>query len=309
MDNKAIFMKILIIGKNGQLGQSLTSTLSPKFNVVSIGRDVLDLSAQDTIIPLLNNIQPDVIINAAAFTAVDAAETQLEIAFIVNHDAVKLIAEYSVRKNIMLIHYSTDYVFDGTKNGKYTEVDITNPMSVYGQSKRLGEEAVLTSNGPHIIFRTSWVYSNLGNNFANTILQLATHRSQLQVVNDQVGCPTHSDTIATITERCIDQYFCANHQSRQLMHGLYHLTERDVTSWFDFAKFLIKGAEARGVTLASNSDQVSPISTASFGAPAPRPLNSMLDCTKLNNIFDLNIPLWQSSANKFIDNWVKRKLK
>lgn len=299
-------MKIIITGKNGQLGTSLVKQLGSYNDIIPMGRNDLDLSTPDTIISALDKIQPDILVNSAAYTAVDKAETDSDTAMAVNYEAVARMADYCASKDILFIHYSTDYVFDGQKNGRYSELDSPNPLSIYGQSKRYGEDAVLGSTCPHMIFRTSWVYSNHGKNFANTILNLARERRQLTIVNDQIGCPTNTDTIATATAYCLDRYLAADSATQEKFHGLYNLTETGTTTWFEFAKFLIEGVIYRGVDLACSSDQVNPISTASYGATAPRPLNSTLDCTKIDKTFDLTLSSWQVAANDFLDDWVKR---
>lgn len=300
-------MNILITGKNGQVGQSLVRTFAPHYNITAVGREDLDLSHVSSILPKLAAFRPNVIINAAAYTGVDQAETEQQMAFAVNHLAVAQMAEYCRMSNAVLIHYSTDYVFDGKKDGQYLETDKTNPLSIYGQSKRLGEEALRDSGSRHMIFRTSWVYSGPGKNFANTILKLAAERDQLSVVNDQVGCPTHADTIANITMRCLSHYSSSEEIARTQMNGLYHLTEKGTTTWFEFARYLISGAIARGTELACRPDRVEPISTSKFGAPAQRPLNSSLDCSRLCEQFDLALLSWQDAAEKFLDDWVKRR--
>lgn len=301
-------MTILIIGKNGQVGQSLSELFSTDDSIVNFGRVALDLALTDTIAPTLEKIKPDIIINAAAYTAVDHAESDQKTAYLINHSAVSALADYSFKNNTLLIHYSTDYVFDGHQMEPYSETATTNPLSVYGKSKRMGEEAIISSHCPHLIFRTSWVHSPHGKNFPKTILNLAGTRDQLSVINDQHGSPTCSKTIAQITKQFIRKYSACNSTQREDMHGLYHLTEQGVTSWYDFARFLIDGAIKRGAELKCSSDQIYPISTVDFGATAPRPQHSSLDCSKLSRELDLELPSWQISADCFLDILIKRNL-
>lgn len=300
-------MTILIIGKNGQVGQSLFHQFTENNTVINLGRDELDIALTDTIAPTLDQIKPDIIINAAAYTAVDHAELDQETAYKINHRAVAALADYSFKNNALLIHYSTDYVFDGNQIEPYTEACATNPQSVYGKSKRLGEEAIISSNCPHVIFRTSWVYSPHGKNFPKTILNLASTKEQLSVINDQIGSPTCSDTIAQITWQWVKKYNACDTANREDMHGLYHLTEQGLTSWYDFARFLIQGALDRGAKLQCTADQVVPISTADFAAVAPRPHYSSLDCSKLSQQLELELPIWQTSAVNFLDFLFERK--
>ena len=297
-------MRKLIIDKNGQIGNRLLHHLSGDTDTIAIGRNDLDLARPETVYQTLQEYQPDIILNAAAYTQVDQAENEPELARAVNALSVAEMAQYAAQHKTILIHYSTDYVFDGTKEAPYTETDKTNPLSVYGQTKKQGEDAILKSGCPHLILRTCWVYDEAGENFPNTILNMAMQQEQLEAVSDQFGAPTHAAQIASLTLRCMNQYLQANPAGRRAADGIYNLSAAGETSWLAFARYLVEGATHRGAPLACSADNILPISTAMRPGTATRPQNSCLDCTKICTEFNLTVYSWQDAADSFLDLWV-----
>ena len=295
-------MRQLIIGANGQVGRHLQHHLSND-TTVSLGRNEIDLSNPEKVQSVLETYRPDVILNAAAYTQVDLAEDDADSAFRINRDAVFQLAQYAKSHGALLVHYSTDYVFDGTKETPYHETDPANPSSVYGKSKKQGEDVIQASGCQHFIFRTSWVYCEQGKNFPNTILSVARKQDKVSIVSDQYGAPTHAETVASGTAHCLAAFREASDDNRNDMMGVYHLTNSGQTSWFEFAKYLIKGVEARQVPLRCKANNIQPIPSADFFTTAPRPANSSLDCSKICKKFDLFLESWATSAEKFIDNW------
>ncbi|MCX7897925.1 MAG: dTDP-4-dehydrorhamnose reductase [Rhodocyclaceae bacterium] len=277
-------MKILLTGANGQVGWELVRTLACLGEVVAFDRQGLDLAQPDGIRNTLRTIRPQVIVNAAAYTAVDAAEREKSLAFAINGDAPGILAEEARRLDALLIHYSTDYVFDGKKSAPYREEDPTHPLSVYGQSKQAGEAAIAASGCRHLIFRVSWVYGRRGRNFFLTILRLAREKEELKVVADQIGAPTWSRMIAEATALALARYHGQT--------GLYHLCASGETSWHGFAARIIERAHAQG--LLGKLLPVRPITSAEYPAAAPRPANSRLDCTHLRQDFALTLPDWET---------------
>ncbi len=292
--------RILLLGADGQVGWELRRALLPLGEVLPKARAQADLANLDGLRALLEKEQPDFIINAAAYTAVDKAETEPELARRVNADAPQVLAEYAAAHGAWLVHYSTDYVFDGTKPEPYTESDAPNPQSVYGQTKRAGEEAIAASGCRHFILRTSWVYAARGHNFAKTMLRLAAERDSLRVVADQIGAPTSAELIADCTAlmllRLRTDAALADQSS-----GIYHLTAQGSTSWHGYAQFVIAAARVRDMVLRCTPDAVQTITTADYPLPAPRPANSRLDCGKLQTTFDLVLPPWQTQVQRMID--------
>ncbi len=292
-------MKILLLGKNGQLGWELHRSLTPLGEVVACGHDEADLANLPALQALVRRVSPQVIINAAAYTAVDKAESEPDQAFLINHEAVDLLAKETCLLGALLIHYSTDYVFDGTKEGPYVETDTTAPLSVYGQSKLLGEEAIRASGCRHLIFRTSWVYAARGNNFIKTILHLAQQRNELKIVCDQLGAPTSAELLADITACCLYrlQYDTSFSTERD---GTYHLAAGGTTSWHGFARFILEEAHGLGVQFQASSENVIAIPTSAYPLPAKRPANSQLTTEKLKTTFGLELPSWQVHAKRAI---------
>ncbi|NND80908.1 MAG: dTDP-4-dehydrorhamnose reductase [Gammaproteobacteria bacterium] len=282
---------ILIIGQNGQVSTYLQRALGAPYSVIVAGRQSMDLSQPAQIQAALDQFNPSLIINPAAYTAVDQAEQDREAAFTINRDAVSEIAAWCRAHNKPLIHYSTDYVFDGAATEPYTEQDAAAPSGVYGQSKYEGEQAILRSGAPAIILRTSWVYSNHGKNFYRTMLKLAETRNQLTVVGDQIGAPTYAGAIAQTTAELVD--LIMQHggiDERQI--GVYHLTCAGETSWCEFARAIF---EAHGVAVA-----VSAITTAEYPTPAKRPAYSVLSNAKLKQEFGLALPDWQQALQQCV---------
>lgn len=286
-------MTVLLLGKDGQVGWQLQRSLAPHGALLACGREECDLSDLDGVRELVRTVQPTVIVNAAAYTAVDKAEQEVALAQRINAEAPGVLAEEAKRLGALLIHYSTDYVYDGSKSAPYVETDVVNPQSVYGRTKLAGEEAVRAVGGKSLIFRTSWVFGARGNNFVKSILRLARERTSLGVVDDQVGVPTPAALVATVTGVVLAML----KRGQLLAEGenrLYHLTAAQPVSWCEFARTILMLAEAvPGFDLKMGAADVHPITTAAYAAPAPRPANSRLDCSRLESDFGLCMPDWQ----------------
>lgn len=285
-------MKILLTGKNGQVGFELQRALAPLGEVVAVDMEECDLSNPESIRSLVSTVKPQVIVNPAAYTAVDKAESDQATAYAVNGTAPGIFGEEAAKLGALVVHYSTDYVFDGTKSGPYTESDTPNPQSVYGKSKRQGEEALLASGADHLIFRTSWVFGAHGGNFAKTMLRLAAEKESLNVVADQWGAPTSAPLIADVTAQIIAHYKKRQERVR-FPFGVYNLVAGGETNWCEYARAVIASAKAAGKPLKLNVDDIHPISTAEYPVPAPRPANSRLHTNKLKSTFGVNLPDWQ----------------
>lgn len=295
-------MKILLLGKDGQVGWELQRSLSVLGEVVAVGRqathnpqglcgDVTDLAGlADT----LRQVQPGVIVNAAAHTAVDKAQSEPEVARQINALAPALLAQYATEKGALLVHYSTDYVFDGSGNTPWTETDATGPLSVYGQTKLEGEQAV-AGWANHLILRTSWVYGARGGNFAKTMLRLAAERESLSVIDDQFGAPTSAELLADVTAHAIRATL-----AQPQLAGLYHCVAEGETNWHGYARFVLAQAKELGWTLKAGPEQVHATSTANYPTPAQRPLNSRLNTTKLQTNFGLILPPWQQGVARML---------
>jgi len=285
--------KILITGKNGQVGFELQRALAPLGEIIAVDRSECDLADLDALRAFIARVQPDVIVNPAAYTAVDKAESDRDNAFLINRDAVRVMGEEAARLNALVIHYSTDYVFDGAKNGSYTEEDTPAPKSVYGASKLAGELALAMANPRHLILRTSWVVGAHGGNFAKTMLRLAGERDKLSVVGDQHGAPTSAALLADVTAHLVRDYL---HVQEALAFGTYHVTGSGETTWYDYAKFVIAEAIAAGKPMKAGPDAVSSLTTAQYPTPAQRPANSRLDTTYFQSTFNLHLPHWQQGV-------------
>jgi len=277
--------KILLTGTTGQVGWELRRALMPLGEIIAPDRHALDLANPDSIRAMIRNVQPDVIVNPAAYTAVDKAESEPEVAIAINSIAPEIMAEEALRLRAVMIHYSTDYVFDGQKTTPYTEQDPTNPLGVYGKTKLAGEQAIQAVGGAHLILRTSWVYSRMGKNFLLTMLRLARERQELKVVSDQIGAPTWSRSIAEITAAIM----FADLDRWQDFNGIYHLSASGKTNWYEFAKEILANDPDRSKQII---DRLIPITTAEYPTPAQRPAYSLLDCSKLIDRFQLHIPDW-----------------
>ena len=289
-------MKILLLGKNGQVGWELQRALAPLAEVIALDRSGLgdfsgDMSQPQAIRETILKLKPNVVVNASAYTAVDLAESESELADLINHQAVKVIADVCHQEQILFVHYSTDYVFSGLGTQPFTETDVVAPLNVYGKTKALGEQAIIDSGCDHLIFRTSWVYAAKGKNFLKTMLNLAQQRQELSIINDQVGAPTSAELIADITVHAIPQVL-ANQQKA----GIYHLVASGETTWFDYANFIFKQARILGQTL--QVAKVNPIATSAYPTPAVRPHNSRLHNAKLQNTFELILPQWQKGVER-----------
>jgi dTDP-4-dehydrorhamnose reductase len=284
-------MRILLFGKSGQVGWELQRSLACLGEVHALDQDEADFSRPNELTALLDRLQPDVIVNAAAYTAVDKAETEFELARRINADSVAVLAAWAARHSGWLIHYSTDYVFDGKQSGFYVETDKTNPLSVYGQTKLEGEEAIRQSGCRHLIFRTSWVYAVLGNNFAKTMLHLAASRESLSVVADQWGAPTSAELLADVTAHCLYRLKMASNTIRY--SGTYHLVAGGETHWCDYARLVLGLAQEQGLTLKVDPSSVQAIPTSEYPTPAQRPLNSRLATNKIQATFDVLLPDWK----------------
>ncbi|MBY0577998.1 MAG: dTDP-4-dehydrorhamnose reductase [Burkholderiales bacterium] len=281
--------RILIIGKNGQVGWELERTLSPLGHITAIDQQEMDLANPDSISSVTREIRPDLIVNAAAYTAVDKAEAEADLAMQVNGIAPGILAQEAKALGAAIVHYSTDYVFDGTKIGPYLENDIPCPLSVYGRTKLAGEDAVRNSGAAHLIFRTSWVYGVRGHNFLHTILRLARERNELRIVDDQIGAPTWSRMIAEVTAQILAQCFSpASSSGLADVGGIYNLTSSGQTSWHGFAKAILDAS------LLERKPELIPIPTESYPLPAPRPKNSALSHEKLESTFGIMPPSWDA---------------
>jgi dTDP-4-dehydrorhamnose reductase len=283
--------KILILGQQGQVAWELQRTLASLGQITVLGSQALDLANPDAIRNQVRSIQPDIIVNAAAYTAVDKAESESDLCMSINEIAPGILAELARESQALLVHYSTDYVFDGTKTGAYLETDPTNPLSVYGASKLAGEQAIIQADCAHLIFRTTWVYGDRGKNFLLTILRLAAEKTELKIVADQIGSPTWSRAIAEATAQVIAQ--CR--QDRTSIKGLYNLSAAGTTSWHGFANEIVDRARSINPELDLAIEQILPIPATDYPTPAQRPANSMLDSSKLLADFGVQLPDWQVS--------------
>ena len=282
-------LKILISGKTGQVAVELTKRLHGLGELIVLGRDELDLSQPEQIRAQVRAHRPDLIINAGAHTAVDLAESEPDLAFAINAIAPGVFAQEAKALGIPLIHYSTDYVFDGSKPAPYTEDDQPNPLGVYGQSKLAGEQAIIAEGGQHLILRTSWVYSTHGKNFLLTMQRLLPQRTELRVVADQIGAPTWAGTIAQSTRALIERW----QAGKPGAWGVYHLTAHGETSWFGFTQAIAEHLTAQGKQCAS----LEPIPASAYPTPAARPQNSRLDCSRLAREWQVTQPDWRVALN------------
>lgn len=298
-------MKILLLGKDGQFGQALADTLPQDDELVAVGRERANFEAPEQLRSLIAAERPDIIINAAAYTHVDNAEDEAKRAMMINATAPGIIAEEAQKIGAWLVHYSTDYVYDGQKDTPYTEDDIPHPVSTYGKSKLAGDIAIERAHDKYIILRTSWCYSSFGKNFPKTILQLAETKDELRIVSDQVGAPTHAMLGAQVTASIID--FISNHPaSPEQYTGVYHLSAAGAVSWFDYAKTLIRFAKECGLSLTLNEDHILPVLAAEYGARAVRPSNSRLNTTKLRTAFGITLPPWQDDVKSFVQDYCNK---
>lgn len=292
-------MKILLFGKNGQVGWELQRSLAPLGELTSLDFDSRDLCGDftrlDGIAETVQAICPDVVVNAAAHTAVDKAESEPERVRIINALAPATIARESAKLGAWLVQYSTDYVFDGSGSKPWVETDPAGPLSVYGLTKLEAENAILKSGCRYLIFRTSWVFAARGGNFAKTMLRLAEERDRLTVIDDQIGAPTGADLLADVTAHAVRTV-----TQRQSVSGLYHLAATGETSWYGYAQYVINFARRAGLKLKVAPENILPVPSSAFPSPASRPKNSRLDTRKLQRAFDLSLPSWQTGVARML---------
>ena len=289
-------MKILLTGKNGQVGFALHKKLSTLGDIIATDRDTLDLLNSNAVEAFIDEIKPDIIIHPAAYTAVDQAESEPDLAYQTNVVATQILAKKAAQFDIPLIYFSTDYVFDGLKKEAYVEVDPMQPLSVYGKTKAEGEVAV-KQHPKHIILRTSWVYGSHGHNFLKTVLRLASERDQLSMISDQWGHPTSTSTLSDVTFKIVDTLF-KNPTFQD--YGTYHVANEGETNWYDYAPFILREAKALGFPIKVESHSIKPILTSDYPTPASRPLNSRLNTDKLKKTFMLELPHWQDEVKKVL---------
>lgn len=286
--------RILLLGGSGQVGSDLQQLLPEFAELLSPVRGQVDLLDENKLRSSVRDLQPEIIVNAAAYTAVDRAEKEPEVADAINNLAPATLAEIAAETGALLVHYSTDYVFDGTKSGPYVEADQVNPLNVYGRTKAAGEKAITSSGCKHFIFRTSWVYSQRGSNFVVTVLRLARERNELRIVSDQVGAPTSSRSIAQATAQVLKRRIL---EDRRFSSGIYHMTDQGQTSWFGFAEHIVKNSQA---ILGSSRPKLTAIPASEYPTPARRPHNSVLSCERLDSEFSITMPRWQDSLDSVL---------
>jgi len=286
---------ILIVGKIGQVGWELRRTLAPLGKIVAVDFPDIDLTKADSIVKWVRDTRPQVIVNAAAYTAVDKAETDFERCNLINGVAPGILAEEAKRSSAILVHYSTDYVYDGSKTTPYIETDLPNPLGAYGRSKLAGDIAVFQVDTNHLVFRLCWVYGARGQNFMLTMMRLAREREQLRVVRDQFGCPTWSRMIAQVTALALKQTLAAREPGA--FKGLYHLAASGQTTWHGFADAIVRLMPSEGKKCKS----VEGITTAEYPLPAKRPAYSVLSCEKLQKTFALQLPDWEESLSQVLE--------
>jgi dTDP-4-dehydrorhamnose reductase len=291
--------RFLITGANGQLGFELQRALAPLGEVAACGRDACDLSSPDSIRAAVRAAKPDVIFSAGAYTAVDKAESEQDLARAVNASAPGILGEEAAKLGALVIHFSTDYVFDGTKPSAYREEDATNPLGVYGKTKLEGENALAASGADHLIFRTSWVFGAHGKNFIKTILRLASSRDELRIVADQFGAPTGAALLADTSTHIATRYLRDGREN--FPFGLYHLAAGGETSWHGFAQHIVAKAAAANSPLKATPERILPITTPEYPTPVVRPANSRLDTSKFCTAFGLHLSDWKRGVAQVLD--------
>ncbi len=293
-------MKILLLGKNGQVGWELQRSLAPLGEVVALDFDspgplTADFSVPESLAATVRAVAPQIIVNAAAHTAVDKAESEPEFAHALNAASPAVLAREAKALGAWLMHYSTDYVFDGSGSTPWAEDSPTGPLSVYGRTKLEGEQAIRASGCRHLIFRTSWVYAARGGNFAKTMLKLAQERERLTVIDDQIGSPTGADLLADLTAHAL-----RHAQQHVEVAGTYHAVAQGETSWHGYATHVIEFARAKGLPIKVTTDAIAPVPTNTFPTPAKRPHNSRMNTSKLRSTFGVNLPGWQAGVDRML---------
>jgi len=293
-------LKILLFGKNGQVGWELQRALAPIADLVAVDREDTDpacgdLTAVNRVLATVRNVRPDAIVNAAAHTAVDAAEGEADLARAINATGPAVLARAAVECDAWLVHYSTDYVFNGAGSKPWTEDDATGPLNVYGKTKLEGEQLIRSSDCRHLILRTSWVYASRGHNFARTMLRLAAERDQLTIIDDQHGAPTGADLLADVTAHALLAAI-----RRPELGGTYHVTATGDTTWFGYARHVVEAARATGQPVRVAPDAIRPVASSAFKTAAARPQNSRLDTSKFRKSFDLALPHWKTGVDRML---------
>ena len=295
-------MKILLLGKNGQVGWELQRSLAPLGELLALDRNSTshcgDLSNLEGLADTVRVFRPDVVVNAAAYTAVDKAESDQSTANLINALAPEVLARACAAIGAYLVHFSTDYVFDGAGQKPWLESDATGPLNVYGHSKLAGEKGIAKQGAKHVIFRTSWVYGTEGGNFAKTMLRLAQEREKMAVINDQFGAPTGAALLADITALCLQRVQPEQHEP--YLSGIYHLAAAGETTWHAYAKYVLQQAQSFKPSLKYTVKEVAAVATTEFPTPAARPLNSRLNCSQLENALQLKLPAWQTGVDAML---------
>lgn len=304
MEDSLSSRRILIVGSAGQLGVELQKSFAGAGSITAVDLPAVDITDASEFRAFIRETNPDVILNAAAYTAVDRAESQPELAHAVNAEAPRIMAEECLRSNALLVHYSTDYVFDGSKPGPWVETDTPNPLSVYGASKLAGEQAVESVGGKTLIFRTSWIYGSRGKNFLLTMLRLGQERDQLSIVDDQIGAPTTSSQLAAATHSIVTGVLSSKFGEPASWAGLYHMTCSGSTSWFGFAEAIFTRASE---LLGANSPTLTPILTSAYPAHAKRPHNSVLSNEKLKSRFGVELASWESALDDVFEALIEQQ--
>jgi dTDP-4-dehydrorhamnose reductase len=298
-------MKILLFGKNGQLGQELHRAIAPLGDMVALSRQEADFKDEKNLRKIIAEHKPSVIINAVAYTSVDKAEQEPEEVFAINANALKIIAEEAKKIDAWLVHYSTDYVFDGTKKEPYVETDTPKPLCTYGKSKLAAEEFIQASGVNYLIFRTSWLHTAHGRNFATTMLERAKTSDELKIVADQHGAPTCAAMVANTTAKVLSQVL-ENPAKAEFYKGIYHLTASGDTTWYDYACYIFEQAQKKGVEFKVQPDKICPVSTEEYAVAAKRPKNSCLNTDKIKTVFGVTLPEWKSDVQKLVEEVVSK---
>ena len=292
-------IKILLFGKNGQVGQALCKELSSDYELIPFGRGEVDLENEKLVEKVIGDVNPDFLINAAAYTKVDQAEDESDLAMKINKIATEVMAKKTHKMGIPMIYYSTDYIFDGVKDSPYAEDDKPNPISFYGHTKNQGEEAVRENNPKHLILRTSWVFSSHGNNFVKTIVNFAKNKSTLSVIDDQIGSPTSDTWIAKSTHKILEKLQEKN------CYGTYHVVCDGITNWFEFAQCILIALEEKMYIKKLDLQNLIPIKSEEYTSKAPRPKNSALSSQKLKLLLNIKPPSWKNELNHVLNKIIK----